>query len=180
MAEIDKFASLLFEEAKRFYELALEQDAEEGKVAFLHSALLLAISSLEAHLNAIADELLLRKDLAVNEQAILAERDVVIEHGKFSLSRTLKMYRIVDRLEFIHNHFGRKKLDYSSKWWSQLGSAFQHRNSLVHPKDDLQINEKMVKDALEGVLGGLNSIYLSLYKKNYPAYRRSLTSRMTF
>jgi hypothetical protein len=180
MAEIDKFASLLFEESKRFYELALLQKTEEGKNAFLHTALLLAISSMEAHVNAIADELLLRKDLAINERSILTEKEISIEHGEFVLSNVLKIYRTLDRVEFIHNRFGRERIDYRSKWWSQLGKAFQDRNSLVHPKDDFKIEQKLVKEALEGVLGALNSLYLSLYKKNYPPFRRGLNSKMTF
>lgn len=49
MKEIDVFASELFEEAKRFLEKAEDPNVEEGQKAFLHAALLLGMSSLEAH-----------------------------------------------------------------------------------------------------------------------------------
>ncbi len=52
---IDAFATELFEEAKRFLEKAKEADNEEGKKAFLHAALLVGMSSLEAHINAICE-----------------------------------------------------------------------------------------------------------------------------
>ena len=54
MSEIDAFATELFEEAKRFLEKAKEAVNAESERAFLHAALLLGISSLEAHINAIS------------------------------------------------------------------------------------------------------------------------------
>src|SRR4030042_1496324 len=57
MNEIDIFASELFEEAKRFLEKAREDENKEGQKAYLHAALLLGMSSLEAHINAISEEM---------------------------------------------------------------------------------------------------------------------------
>jgi hypothetical protein len=180
MSEIDVFASLLFEEAKRFFEKANLEETSEGKAAYLHASLLLNISSLEAHINAIADELLLRTDISVFDKSILSEKDFVINHGKIELKSTLKMQRILERFEFIHNTLGLKPIDYGAKWWAQLSNALTTRNNLVHPKEKLEIDEKMVQQALEGVLGALNSLYLSLYKTKYPALGRRLHSSMNF
>lgn len=180
MSEIDVFASLLFEEAKRFLEKANLEKSSQGKTAYLHASLLLCISSLEAYINAIADELLLRADLTVLDKSILTEKDINIKRGKVELKNTLKMQRILERFEFIHNTFGSKAINYTEKWWIQLSDALTARNSLVHPKDKLDIDEKAVQQALEGVLGALNSLYLSLYKSKHPALGRQLHSNMDF
>ena len=59
MSSIDTFSALLFEEAKRFLERAKTSEDEAGRTAFCHAALLLAFSSLEAHMNALSEELAL-------------------------------------------------------------------------------------------------------------------------
>jgi hypothetical protein len=180
MSEIDVFASLLFEEAKRFFEKANLEKTSAGKTAYLHASLLLSISSLEAHINAIADEVLLRTDIPMFDKSILAEKDIVINRGKLELKNNLKIQRILERFEFIHNTFGFKAINYDEKWWAQLNNALSTRNNLVHPKDKLEIDEKLVQQSLEGVLGALNSLYLSLYKTKYPALGRRLHSSMDF
>jgi hypothetical protein len=67
--ESDKFSIQLLEEAKRFLERADDSDTPD---AFLHAALLLGFSSLESHLNGVADELKLRKDTTLPDQAVLS------------------------------------------------------------------------------------------------------------
>ena len=180
MSEIDAFASSLFEEAKRFLEKAQNEDSSEGKSAYLHAALLLGISSLEAHINAIADELLMRDNLTVLDRSILSERDITAKHGSFELSNSPRLYRTLERIEFVHNNFGSRKIDYDSTWWGQLNNAIKARNDLVHPKGKVDLNEKIVTQALEGVLGALNSLYKTLYRRKYPASRRGLDSSMSF
>jgi hypothetical protein len=69
VAEIDEFASSLLEEAKRFFELAIDHDDTSAKDAYLHSALMLAFCSLEAHVNAIAAELSEREEFSLQERA---------------------------------------------------------------------------------------------------------------
>ena len=94
MLEIDIVAVELFEEAKRFLEKAEETSDSEGRKAFLHAALLLGISALEAHVNAIADEMLGRggSNLNLLERSILLEKEYVFENGEFKLTKKLKMY----------------------------------------------------------------------------------------
>ena len=48
MAAIDDFAALLFDEAKAFLENAKSASSEEARTSYLHAALLLGFSSLEA------------------------------------------------------------------------------------------------------------------------------------
>jgi len=180
MAEIDQFASLLFEEAKRFLELSLSHNTEEGRTAYLHAALSIGVSSLEAHLNAISEEMLLKRDLSILDRSILTELDYSLKNGEYILTNNLKIYRILERYEFLHNRFGRLKLDKNQNWWSKLSNALEARNNLIHPKKNIKITEEIVKSALEGILNALDSIYFSLYKKKYPSIRRKLQSKMVF
>jgi len=182
MKDIDIFASELFEEAKRFLEKAQETENEVGKKAFLHAALLLGISSLEAHLNAVSDEMAERPDLGILELSILLEKGYFFEKGRFRLSNKLKMYNLIDRIEFIVNHFKLpgKGLDTSADWWGKLNQGIDLRNSLVHPKEKYIITYQQVEHAFEGILGTLDAIYMALYEQHFPALGRRLDSSMEF
>src|SRR5947208_947946 len=101
MSEIDTFSVQLFEQAKRFLEKARNEEGE-GKRAYLHASLLIGVSALEAHINAIADELLTTwTEINLLERSILSERDFVFENGEIELTNKLKMYRLIERFEFI-------------------------------------------------------------------------------
>ena len=56
MSQIDQFAQSLLEESKRFPEKAKDGSNREGTNAHLHAALMLVFSSLETHVNSIADD----------------------------------------------------------------------------------------------------------------------------
>ena len=79
MSEIDEFAVLLFEQAKGFLEKSKGGITNYQRQAYLHAALLIGISALEAHVNAISDEFLTtREDLTVLERSILDEKDFIL------------------------------------------------------------------------------------------------------
>lgn len=63
MTNVDEFSRVLLEEAKRFFERAVDEKSDEGKTAYLHGALILGFCALEAHVNAIADDFLVRDEL---------------------------------------------------------------------------------------------------------------------
>ena len=67
MDSIDTFASLLLEESKRFLELASDASHDEGVTANLHASMVLAFCALEAHVNAVSDEMAFRKGLTAHE-----------------------------------------------------------------------------------------------------------------
>lgn len=181
MSEIDNFARQLLEEAKRFLEIAKVETKSDGKNAYLHAALLLAVSSVEAHINAIADEKLMMQDLEILEKSILAEKEYTFSDGKFELTEKLKMYRLVERIEFIYYRFTNTKINKAElDWWSPLLDAINKRNSIVHAKDKLELSHRDVKKAILSILEFLNFLYNSLYKTNYPAYGRKLDSKMNF
>lgn len=180
MAEVDQFARDLLEEAKRFFEKARDEISPEGKQAYLHSAIVLGFCSFEAHINSIADDFLVRPELTVLEKSILSEQDFKFANGEFLLTNSLKMYRLTERVEFLHRRFSGSPLDRSLSCWSQLKTALSTRNELTHPKQQTVMNDEAVKQALQSILDTLEVIYQAIYKKPYPARNRGLDSTMTF
>lgn len=184
MDDIEIFAIELFEEAKRFLEKAKEAETNEGMNAFLHAALLIGVSSLEAHVNAISSEMAERTkpNISVIDSSVLLEKDYRFEKGKFKLTKQLKMYNLLDRIQFIVNHFALpgKKLDTSAEWWSKLNQGIDLRNSLVHPKSGYIIDYQQVKNAFEGILSILDALYMAIYDQHFPPLGRRFDSKMTF
>ena len=109
MADIDSFATSVFEEAKRFLEKGEGDSDSLPRNAHLHAAMMLAFCSLEAHVNSIAEEFAHRPEFAARKRAILLEKDVRLEDGEFVL-RNFKMFRLEDRIQFLHRQFSRKAL----------------------------------------------------------------------
>lgn len=183
MLEIDAFAADLFEEAKRFLEKAKDTHDDTGRKAFLHAALLLGISALEAHVNAIADEMVERtgfQQLNTLELSMLLEKVYVFDKGEFKLTKKLKMYNLVERIEFIILRFSGKRIDTEAEWWSKLHQGINLRNSLVHPKDKQHLTPEQVVSAFEGILGVLDAMHFALYKQHFPGLGRQFHSKMDF
>lgn len=180
MADFDLFASQLLEEAKRFLEKALESTNEPSKAANLHAALMLSFSSLEAHVNAIADEFASAGDLSVHERGLMLERDVRLENGRFELQTGLKMSRLDERIEFIHLKFSGKEVDRTSSWWAQLKAATELRNQLIHARSVPAINENSVRSAIQAIVSALDALYAAIYKRSFPPAGLALQSRLTF
>lgn len=179
MSEIDEFASSLLEEAKRFLEKAIEADEPESEAAHLHAALMLAFCALEAHTNAIADEFAVRPELTVHEKAVLLEQEVRLDKGQFRVGG-LKMYRLDERILFLHHRFAPSPLDRTEKWWGDLSIAIELRNRLTHPKGKPGVKLEDVKRAIEAIITGLDVLYRAIYRAPFPAANRGLQSRYTF
>ena len=79
MEDFDKFSNNLLEEAKRFFEKAKAESTINSKDAFLHSSLLLAISSLEAYVNGIADDFKDADSLTLYEKGFLLEKKISLK-----------------------------------------------------------------------------------------------------
>lgn len=180
MADVDQFARDLLEEAKRFLEKALDEANPQGKQAYLHSAIVLGFCSFEAHVNSIASDFLVRPDLTVLEKSILGEQDFKFVNGEFLVTESLKIYRLTERVEFLHRRFSGSPLDKSLSCWSQLKAGLACRNELTHPKQQTVVNYESVHQALQSILDTLDVIYQAIYKKPYPARNRGLDSTMTF
>jgi len=182
MSEIDAFATDLFEEAKRFLEKAQEAVNAESERAFLHAALLVGISSLEAHINAISREMSERPGLNVLDNSVLSEKEFIFDKGEFRLTNKLKMYNLTDRILFVSKHFSIKgrHLNTNADWWSKLHDGIDKRNYIVHPKYKHDLTYEQVKSAFEGILGCLDEMYITLYNQHFPALGRHLDSTMKF
>lgn len=181
MAALPIFASSLLEEAKRYLEKAGVVSESAEKAAYLHAALLLGFASFEAHVNAIADDFLVREDLYPHERGILAEHDVDLVYGEFKEKQTFKMHRLEDRVLFLCRRFSKKPFDRSASYWSEFVNATKLRNKLTHPKSDPpEIAEAAVRRALVAIVETLNGMYLSVYRRKFPAHSRGVTSKMTF
>ena len=176
MADIDAFASSLLDQAKALYEKGTLQSPFEP--AFIHAALMLAFCSLEAHVNAISDDYkVARQDISLVDQAILSEREIKLDHGKFMLG-SLKIYRLDDRILHLHATFGTQKVDRSASWWSELLEAISLRNKLTHPKSVPDIRPEQVKRSILSIVTALDKTYLSLYQRNFPPASRGIQSKI--
>ena len=179
MPEIDTFATLLLEEAKRFLETAVATDDEVRRDAYLHAALMLGFSSLEAHINAICEEFSSRPEFSVHEKAFLLEQEVRLEGGEFRCGG-LKMSKLEDRITFLYRHFSGKSLDKQAACWSALGTSIKLRNKLTHPKGIPAVTVDSVQSAIRSIIDALDSLYQAIYKKPFPAANRGLHSRLMF
>jgi hypothetical protein len=179
MTAIDEFASTLLEEAKQFLEKSAGGTGA-GVHAYLHAALMLGFSALEAHLNAIAEDFETRKELTPHETAVLLEKTVRLEDGEFKVTPKLQMSRIEDRIQLLHRKFAGVPADKSSLWWMHLMTALNLRNELTHPKGVPTITRDAVSRALQAIVDALDAIYKAVYKRRFPAASRGLQSRVDF
>ena len=181
MSEIDAFARLLLEEAKRFLEKARESDEEVARTADLHAALLLAFCALEAHVNAAASDFAGSSELSPHDRSVLFEQEVRLENGEFILKPDqLKMTSLQDRILFLYQRISGKPADRTSAWWGELGGATDLRNRLTHPKKVSTIDVKAVERAIEAVIGTLDTLYRAIYKEPFPPTTRGLQSVLDF
>ncbi len=179
--EFDEFASSLLEESKRFLEKARSSNQEVGRAAYIHASILLAFCAFEAHLNAVAEEFSTDKvRLSLHERSLLQEKEVRLKNGAFTLTEELKIYRLFDRLLFLHQKFGRKKWNHKADWISALTQANVERNKLVHPKNAVTADIKSAERVLKAVVAALDALYLTIYKCRFPAAKRKLDSKLDF
>ena len=179
MVDIDEFAMSLLEEAKRFLEKATDDVDATARTAYLHAALMLAFCSLEAHINAIGEEFATRPDLSLHVKSILLEQEVKLDDGEFKLGG-LRMYRLEDRILFLHRQLSGKALDKTLPWWGQLKNAMDTRNKLTHPKDAHPVTIELARAAIQAVVSTIDSLYQAIYKKGFSAAKLGLQSRIAF
>ncbi|MDP4092805.1 MAG: hypothetical protein Q8920_05520 [Bacillota bacterium] len=183
MQDFDEFSIKLFEESKRFLEKAKLEKDNIAQEAFLHASLLISMSALEAHINSISEELINSPDIDiynVYERALLSEKDVCFEKGKFGVSQKLKIYRISDRIEFLYYKYSGKIVGPSDTWYAELKKSIDLRNKLVHPKSNILLTIVQVENALHAVLNTINQLYLIIYKSGLPIYSLDLQSKFSF
>jgi hypothetical protein len=174
--EFDTFSIQLLDEAKRFLEKA---DDAERPDPFLHAALVLAFSSLESHLNGVAEELRLRQDTSLLDNAILSERGLRLKDGEWQLTPDLKFYRLEDRIVFLFRRYAGQDASVEA-WWSVIKEAINARNGLVHPRDVMSLRVADVERLILSIVDALNALYMAVFGKGHPAHGRGLQSTLTF
>lgn len=180
MSQIDDFAQSLLEESKRFLEKAKDGDDLVAINAHLHAAIMLAFSSLEAHVNSISDDFVERPEMTVHDKSILMEREVRLEKGEYKLTPILKIARLEDRIQFLHVRFSGKAIDHTQTWWSRLSEAMKLRNQLTHPKEMLVIKQEAVERAIQAIVDTIDALYQAIYGLPFPAAARGVQSALTF
>lgn len=183
MNEIDRLSNELLEEAKRFLEKAqLASNGSADRGAYAHAAILLGFSALEAHLNAVAEELAARPNLGVLDRSILTEREFTLDDGRYQVTQRLKMYRLEDRLLYIVANFSPSgsQSPTTSAWWHKLKAGIDLRNQLVHPKTRVQVDTAAVGSALTAILECLDTVYQAVFSRPFPPLKRGLQSVLSF
>lgn len=179
MQDFDVFASMLLEEAKRFVERAVESSGGAGEAPNLHAGLMLAFCALEAHVNAVADEMAQRGDQPPHVLGVLMEREVRLKDGKYELDNRLRLSRLEDRIHLLHGYFAIKS-DIQGGWRMALAGALDLRNKLTHPKGVPTITVGAVKSALQAVIDTIDAMYRAIYDRPFPGAIRELASKLDF
>jgi len=179
MADFDVFASTLLEESKRFFERASEANGGAGEAPNLHAALMLAFCALEAHVNAVADEMTRRDNITPHVLGVLLEKEVRLLNGRFGLDSRLRIFRLEDRIYLLHDRFGMKP-DVHGAWRPALSGALNLRNKLTHPKGVPTITVDAVKRAVQAVIDAIDALYRAIYDRPFPVAARELSSKLDF
>lgn len=179
MIDIGQFSSSLLEEAKRFLERAIEAKGGSGETPNLHAALMLAVCALEGQVNSVADEMAQRDDVTPHEKGVLLERDVRLKDGRFTLDTALRIWRLEDRLSFLHARFGHYPVSDSS-WQPRLASALDLRNKLTHPKGVPPMTVPAVRNAVQAIIDTIDALYSAVYDRPYPMKPLGLNSNLDF
>jgi hypothetical protein len=180
VSQIDEFAQSLLEEAKRFLEKAKDGDDVATINAYLHAAIMLAFSSLEAHVNSISDDFVERPEMNAHDKGILMEKEVRLEKGEYRLTKTLKIFRLEDRIQFLHARFSGRAIEHTETWWSRLSDAIKLRNQLTHPKEMLVIKQDAVERAIQAIVDTIDALYQAIYGLPFPSAARGTQSVLTF
>ena len=177
MEQFDFFGQQLFEEAKYYLENAkLESENVAKAEAFMHASLLLGMSALEAYVNSISEELCKSFNLSIYERSLLSEKQIKINNGSLDLSSSLKMIRLIDRIEFIYCKYSHKAITNEDEWDRSIKQTIDLRNNLVHPKTKIQISYTQVETALNSILNTVNKLFNAVYKQNVPIFNYGLQS----
>lgn len=175
----DEYSKSLIEKSKRFLEKATEAKDALERQTYLHSALVHAFFFLESQVNSIADDFLYSPDLSVLDQSVLLEKNFAVENGEFVLT-SQKFLPVTERVEFIARRFGKKRVDKQQQWWQDLKKGQRLRNSIVHPREQVELGPAAVKSSIRAVLAAVNFLYQSVYKKDFPHFSLDLKSIYEF
>lgn len=180
MEELDKFASRLLEESKRFLEIAKQKTSEEEKEAFLHAALLVSFSSLEAFINGVVDDFKQMEVFDLQTKAFLTEREIRFDKGSFILTNSLKMSRLIEKIETLIVVFNKEEPDKNSQWWTDLQIGINLRNNIVHPKEYIPLKVDDLEKIIYAIITCIDCVFRAVFKKGLPVKNLGLDSKFNF
>ncbi|MCC8137691.1 MAG: hypothetical protein LIO76_06435, partial [Clostridiales bacterium] len=131
------------------------------------TSLLLGMSSLEAYVNSISEELCSNFNLEIYEKAMLSEREIKVDKGKVVIGNKLKITRLIDRIELIYCKYSRKDITESDIWDADIKQTIDIRNKLVHPKEMMKLTYVQTEKALENILNTVNVLFRTVYGKMF-------------
>lgn len=184
MSDFDDYCADLIEQSKRFLEKSRESQSgnQDAYRAYINSSLLLSMSALEAYINGISSEIMLMGNLDTLDKSILSEQQYHFDKGKFKIRpKALKIYRTVERIEFIYTKFKGKSIDGSKElWWNDLNTSIKLRNDIVHPKEKVTLEISHIEKAILSVINCVDSLCKAVYDKPFPKTNIGLQSKYTF
>lgn len=172
MTELPNFSRQLLESAKFFLQLATEESGRERRQAYLRATLYHALAYVEAQVNDIAEHFGEDGPFALHELAVLLERGVFLEHGQFVMNQSLRMTSLTDRIDVLAANFGEGPTAVPS--YASFKSSIRRRNTLSHPKIDVQLSEAEVREAIESSVSVCNWLAKAIFSKPLPYADRGL------
>lgn len=185
MNTFDNFCSDLFEEAKRFLEIAIESEKktppDEAAIhANQHACLLIGMCALEAYLNGISEEMCLSELMPLHEKGILLEKEIRLEKGEFVITNSLKMSRMTDRVELLYKRYKKEELTAEISWWVTLRQGIEARNKITHPKEHVTLTNQFLERVLQAIVDCMSALYRAVYSRDFPKTGLLLASRLSF
>lgn len=98
---------------------------------------------------------------------MLLERNVTFRSGGFHLTSSVKFYNLEEKMELLVRKFS-DELITEETWWTKLKSSIKIRNSIAHPKEEVELRKADVKAALQAVLECVSSLYLAVFNRKLP------------
>lgn len=162
-----RFARQLFEDAKLSFQYAKNATGKNETQRHLRQALLLGFSFLECQLHQVCEHMKGIQSLSVNERGALLQREVILKNGKFQLSNRTKYCRLEDRLSILYVKFDGAPLSQKA-WWSEISEATLLRNSIVHPREPVELEKKAVERALLAIITCVDDLFSAVFDKGIP------------
>ena len=180
MNSFDTFCNELLEQSKRFTEKSKSETKPDGKIAYQHASLLLAICALEAYVNGISEEITLAKSFPIHEKGILLEKEIKLEKGEWTITNSLKISRLTDKIELLYKRHTRTELNDNHSWWTTLKHGIDLRNKLTHPKEEVKLSDAINERVIHAVIECVSILYKAIYKRQFPKSNLSLVSKFDF
>lgn len=167
MSASDIYSKQLWNSATYFFECAQTESGKPKQQAFYRASFFHAFAFLESQVALIGEHFKSSPVMTPHEKAMLLERVVKFRSGGFHLATGVKFYNLEEKMELLVRKFS-DELITENIWWHPLKISIDIRNTIAHPKADIDLKKADVRIALEAVLACVSSLYLSVFEKKLP------------